>query len=332
MPEDPALETVPAPGPDQAGDPWGVVERLVGRFEDAWQGGRRPGVELYLREAPEADRPALLLELAHVDLEYRLKAGDDALAEDYLARYPELRGDREAALGLIAAEYDLRRRRGDACTAEEYLARFPDLREPLAARLAGRPALPPAPAHPGPTIPTGHDLPTAGGATVVLEVFAGPHAPARFEFARQQTFLVGRSSAAHLRLPADRALSRHHFLLECQPSRCWLRDLGSRNGTLVNGTRVKEALLRDGDVISAGRNRIRFTVRREPAAAAPAGAPCAGCGALLLPAELPIPKEPPPGSLPLCDACRKAGRDGSTAASPGRPTTSTGPAQPCTPC
>jgi eukaryotic-like serine/threonine-protein kinase len=312
MPEEPAQVAVQAPAPDQAGDAWGLVERLVERFENAWQRGRRPDVELYLREVPEADRPALLVELAHVDLEYRLKAGGAALAEDYLGRYPELRDDREAALGLIAAEHDLRRRRGDACTAEEYLARFPDLREPLAARLEGRPApeQPSAPAaHQAPTIPTFRGHAAAGGATVVLEVFAGPHAPARFEFSRHQTFLVGRASAAHLRLPADRAFSRHHFLLECQPPRCWLRDLGSRNGTLVNGTRVKEALLRDGDVISAGRTCIRFTVRRGPAPAAPAGAPCAGCGALLPAAELPFPEDRPADALYLCDACRQAGRD-----------------------
>jgi serine/threonine-protein kinase len=304
MPEERAEVTAQGPARDNATDAWGLLERLVERFEAAWQRGRRPDVEHYLREVRAADRPALLVELAHVDLEYRLKAGDGARAEDYLGRYPELRDDREAALGLIAAEHAFRLRRGDACTAEEYLARFPDLREPLAARLPAHPA-------PGPPLPT---VPTAraqegAGATVVLEVFEGPHAPARFEFTRHQTFLVGRSSAAHLRLPADRAFSRHHFLLECQPPRGWLRDLGSRNGTLVNGARVKEALLRDGDVIGAGRTRIRFTVLRPPAAAAPAGAPCAGCGAPLAPAELPFPEDLPADCLYLCDACRRAGRD-----------------------
>jgi serine/threonine-protein kinase len=310
MPQEPAQLTAPDRTPDQDRADWGLLERLVERFENAWQRGRRPDIELYLREAPGPDRPALLVELAHVDLEYRLKAGEPALAEDYLGRYPGLRDDREAALGLIAAEYDLRRRRGDGGTAEEYLARFPDLREPLAARLPTPVASAQAPpAHQAATIPTFGERPSAGGATVVLEVFEGPHAPARFEFGRHQTFLVGRASAAHLRLAADRAFSRHHFLLECQPPRCWLRDLGSRNGTYVNGARLKEALLRDGDVISAGRTRIRFTVRREPAPAAPEGVPCAGCGALLPPAALPFPEDLPPDSLCLCDACRQAGRD-----------------------
>ena len=87
---------------------------------------------------------------------------------------------------------------------------------------------------------------------LVLEVVAGPHAGLRFAFDRHDTFLVGRAPKAHLCLPDDRHFSRHHFLLEFNPPRCYLRDLGSRNGTLVNGGRVKEALLKDGDRVITG--------------------------------------------------------------------------------
>jgi hypothetical protein len=45
----------------------------------------------------------------HLELELRLKAGEAARAEEYLARYPELAGD-TAALDLITAEHELRRR------------------------------------------------------------------------------------------------------------------------------------------------------------------------------------------------------------------------------
>ena len=94
---------------------------------------------------------------------------------------------------------------------------------------------------------------------VKLDVIAGPHAGRRFEFDRHETFLVGRSPDAHLQLAEDPHFSRHHFLLEFNPPRCLLRNLNSRNGTLVNGQRVESCFLKDGDLISGGRTKIRFT-------------------------------------------------------------------------
>src|ERR1700730_9738220 len=50
----------------------------------------------------------------------------------------------------------------------------------------------------------------------------------------------------------DLALSREHFQVDNEPPLCHLIDLGSTNGTKVNGLRVGRALLRDGDEITAG--------------------------------------------------------------------------------
>lgn len=94
-------------------------------------------------------------------------------------------------------------------------------------------------------------------ACVVLEVFRGPHAGQKFEFERHDTFLAGRSSKAHLRLKKDLHFSRHHFRIEISPPRCFLIDLGSRNGTFVNDRKVLEAFLADGDVITGGETAIR---------------------------------------------------------------------------
>jgi serine/threonine-protein kinase len=110
-------------------------------------------------------------------------------------------------------------------------------------------------------------------ARVALEVIAGPHRGARFTFDRHETFLVGRAPAANLQLLDDPYFSRHHFLLEVNPPSCYLRDLGSCNGTLVNGRQVRDCHLQDGDVISGGRTQIRFAVHSGPepeAVAAPA--------------------------------------------------------------
>ena len=70
-------------------------------------------------------RRAVLVELVHTDLEYRLKEGEPARVEEYLVRFPELKSDPEAELELITAELELRRRREPGLALDEFLARFP---------------------------------------------------------------------------------------------------------------------------------------------------------------------------------------------------------------
>src|SRR5581483_738738 len=89
------------------------LERLIDRFEDAWQRGERPAVRDYLpAEGPL--RRAALTELAHTDLEYRLRAGEPARAEAYVEEFAELRADADAARELRRAEAELRREAGPA--------------------------------------------------------------------------------------------------------------------------------------------------------------------------------------------------------------------------
>ncbi len=116
-------------------DEWSAAERVLQAFEEAWQQGHRPAPEDYL-PAGEAAPPALLAELAHLDLEYRLKAGEPARVEAYLERFPQLGQDRRLTLGLIRAEYALRRRGEPGLGAEEYARRFPPYRDELRAALA----------------------------------------------------------------------------------------------------------------------------------------------------------------------------------------------------
>jgi serine/threonine-protein kinase len=87
---------------------------------------------------------------------------------------------------------------------------------------------------------------------VNLRVLAGPYLGRVFSFTQPDTFLIGRTDDSHLCLPEDKFFSRHHCLLEVNPPRCFMRDLGSTNGTFVNGQRVDEAFLKSGDRIQGG--------------------------------------------------------------------------------
>jgi hypothetical protein len=97
-----------------------------------------------------------------------------------------------------------------------------------------------------------------------LRVLAGPYKGRVFSFTQADTFLIGRTIDSHLYLPEDKFFSRHHCLLEITPPHCRLRDLGSTNGTFVNGRRVAEASLQHGDEIQGGETVLRVDVSSEP--------------------------------------------------------------------
>jgi FHA domain/Domain of unknown function (DUF1707) len=69
--------------------------------------------------------------------------------------------------------------------------------------------------------------------------------------------LLGRSSACQL-VFADDTVSRRHAELRLHEGRWILRDLGSSNGTWVNGRRVMEAEVAPGDEVSLGHCRFRL--------------------------------------------------------------------------
>jgi len=100
---------------------------------------------------------------------------------------------------------------------------------------------------------------------VILKVLEGPYTGREFTFDQHDTFLIGRADTAHLYLPEDRFFSRHHCLLEIAPPRCFLRDLGSTNGTFVNGKRVTEAFLVSGDRIQGGQTLLEVEVQSDQA-------------------------------------------------------------------
>jgi serine/threonine-protein kinase len=119
---------------------------------------------------------------------------------------------------------------------------------------------------------------------VSITVTAGPHQGRVFHFGGHDVFLVGRSKKAHFRLPqADDYFSRLHFMVEINPPHCRLTDLGSTNGTFVNGQKVASTDLRDGDRIQGGQTVMLVTIEQDEP---------------ILPTAMPIPLTEPPVVAP----------------------------------
>jgi phosphoserine phosphatase RsbU/P len=80
-----------------------------------------------------------------------------------------------------------------------------------------------------------------------------PDGQSRFVPLEGDRISLGRSSAAELYYPDDGGLSRQHLVIERDGDEWALRDLGSKNGTTLNGIRITERTqLKSGDRIAAG--------------------------------------------------------------------------------
>ncbi|MDQ3880489.1 MAG: DUF3662 and FHA domain-containing protein [Chloroflexota bacterium] len=86
---------------------------------------------------------------------------------------------------------------------------------------------------------------------------AGP--PMRFELGGA-LISIGRGAENDL-IVDDPQVSRHHCQLKLQQGAYSLTDMGSTNGSYVNGQRVSEVALGPGDIIELGGTRIEFQVR-----------------------------------------------------------------------
>jgi pSer/pThr/pTyr-binding forkhead associated (FHA) protein len=68
---------------------------------------------------------------------------------------------------------------------------------------------------------------------------------------------IGRSPASTIVID-DKAASRKHCLIKVDGATCTLVDLGSANGTLVNGAKVKDHALSNDDRIEIGKTILVF--------------------------------------------------------------------------
>jgi hypothetical protein len=97
----------------------------------------------------------------------------------------------------------------------------------------------------------------------MLQFVTGKYAGESFPLPARERVIVGRSTEADIVL-GDDAVSRKHALFYGARGRIWLRDLGSRNGTVVNGRPVERHCLRDGDRIAIGSSLLRVAPAGDP--------------------------------------------------------------------
>jgi transcriptional regulator with GAF, ATPase, and Fis domain len=100
--------------------------------------------------------------------------------------------------------------------------------------------------------------------SVKLVVLAGPLCGEAFPLDVERT-TIGRDAASQLSIP-DHLVSRRHCALDAANGRFILRDLGSANGTFVNGIPVGERNLEHGDRIRVGDSVLLFVHPVEDAA------------------------------------------------------------------
>jgi hypothetical protein len=73
--------------------------------------------------------------------------------------------------------------------------------------------------------------------------------------------VIGRSRDCDVRM-ADENVSRRHAEIRHEGDTWWIADLGSTNGTMLNGSRVRRERLREGDRITLGATEIVFGTPR----------------------------------------------------------------------
>ncbi len=94
---------------------------------------------------------------------------------------------------------------------------------------------------------------------VTLKVAQDKKTPECADIEEPNYYLIGRAPEAFFRIE-NPVVSNYHCYVHLQPPACRVRDLDSANGTFLNGRKVIEAQLVDGDMLSLGGIEIRVGI------------------------------------------------------------------------
>jgi hypothetical protein len=102
-----------------------------------------------------------------------------------------------------------------------------------------------------------HEVSTEPAAArfVVLE---GPGLRAGTTFEVSASTVLGRDRSSGIHLDGDEFASARHARIDPRGDGVWVEDLGSTNGTFVNGERIAAERLTSGDVLRVGQTELRL--------------------------------------------------------------------------
>jgi pSer/pThr/pTyr-binding forkhead associated (FHA) protein len=96
--------------------------------------------------------------------------------------------------------------------------------------------------------------------TIVLKAVTGERAGQEYAGTDRSQIIIGRSRSCTLHLPADPTVSRHHCMLDLGNGHIRVQDLGSRNGTFINGQMIGQRAnpdAEDATIVDPAPQRLR---------------------------------------------------------------------------
>jgi hypothetical protein len=96
-----------------------------------------------------------------------------------------------------------------------------------------------------------------------LRFISGKYQGGEFPIVTDKQILIGRSSDLDMVLVED-MVSRKHARIQTQGEQIWIEDLGSTNGTFVNGEKIKRARLKEGDRVLIGTSILKVIAGDAP--------------------------------------------------------------------
>ena len=133
---------------------------------------------------------------------------------------------------------------------------------------------------------------------ILLEIRSGSQAGAPLRPVLGRFLRIGSNPQADHAFPGDPQMAAFHFAIQVSEKGCRLLDLNSKDGTFLNGARVKQAVLSNGDEIRAGGTVFVVRMLRDDVlpATEPVGAAKSSQGGIKAPKPAPVQQIVPPAA------------------------------------
>lgn len=104
-----------------------------------------------------------------------------------------------------------------------------------------------------------HQPPRVPLSQLALRFISGKYQGGEFPLGENKEIVIGRSSDLDMVLVED-MVSRRHARIACSEQEIAIEDLGSTNGTFVNGEKIKRAMLKEGDRVLIGTSILKVVM------------------------------------------------------------------------